>query len=293
MVSTRGAKAKPRVFYDPSSEAVPSKRVRSAPTTTVDDDDDDEADLDEDGEVVPKKMKKAAVKKEPVEFRTDSEAEDDDEDLAESVPLPEKVKKEPKKKVAAAKKEPIAYRTDSEAEGDGEEEGDDDEEEYTVKKTVKVNKVEKKAAKEKKEKKVKAPTMKEKLAAYRETLMVGKTPAQKPPLTFKITGTSFHTSACVAAIRKHGEVLTDGRLTTAHRLELVRDPTNAYDSNAIKVMLSGEFIGHVPKNKTSEIDTNAAHQIWGFRQMNGGPASGDFTGQIYANIGYGIVIHGM
>lgn len=85
------------------------------------------------------------------------------------------------------------------------------------------------------------------------------------PQIVKIAGTSFRKANCQRALDKHGEVLSSNRETTSHRVELEPDPENPYDPNAIKVLLSGEFVGFIPKDSTHFVDTEADAMVYQFR----------------------------
>ena len=118
----------------------------------------------------------------------------------------------------------------------------------------------KKAAPTKKEKKP-AATLKKKPAAKKAAPR--KKNWKEEGLGFKIAGISFRTSECKEAVRSHGEVYAGDRCTTKHRASLVPDPTNPYDSNAIKVMISGHHVGFVPKvrlvKEGGKIDKSTKH----------------------------------
>lgn len=60
---------------------------------------------------------------------------------------------------------------------------------------------------------------------------------------FSITGTSFH--------RGSWDVLS--RLRAGTQLIPVRDPTNKYDANAVKIMYGQRMLGHMPRGLAIEI----------------------------------------
>lgn len=69
-----------------------------------------------------------------------------------------------------------------------------------------------------------------------------------------IAGVQFRPKAIKEAIRL---------LAPGDQLELERDPENAFDPNAIKIMADGQFLGFVQKQVAAylapELDTGAAH----------------------------------
>jgi len=152
----------------------------------------------------------------------------------------------------------------------------------------------KKAAPKKKEKK---PAAKKKPVAEKKPAAKKAAPKKKPAKTvpkkrkknwkeegleFKIAGISFRTSECKEAVRSHGEVYAGDRCTTRHRASLVPDPTNPYDSNAIKVMISGHHVGFVPKDQTHLVDPSADCMILDFKENK---FLGNFQGRIRCNMG--------
>ncbi|GMI46580.1 hypothetical protein TrCOL_g11095 [Triparma columacea] len=98
----------------------------------------------------------------------------------------------------------------------------------------------------------------------------------------KIAGTSFRKSSCDKAIKKNGEVLEGDRYTNNHTVDLVPDPENPYDPYAIKVLLSGEFVGFIPKNKTYLVDVTLEATVWGFRWND---YLKQFQGKLRVNVG--------
>ncbi|GMH64061.1 hypothetical protein TL16_g03880 [Triparma laevis f. inornata] len=110
-------------------------------------------------------------------------------------------------------------------------------------------------------KKVAPPKIKKKVKKEKKALLKNKS----TPQIVKIAGTSFRKANCQRALDKHGEVLSDNRETTSHRVELEPDPENPYDPNAIKVLLSGEFVGFIPKDSTHFVDTEADAMVCQFR----------------------------
>jgi hypothetical protein len=65
-------------------------------------------------------------------------------------------------------------------------------------------------------------------------------------------------------------------------VDLVPDPENPYDPYAIKVLLSGEFVGFIPKNKTYLVDVTLEATVWGFRWND---YLKQFQGKLRVNVG--------
>lgn len=67
-----------------------------------------------------------------------------------------------------------------------------------------------------------------------------------PSFTFTLVGATFRPREAKDAIRNLGK---------GDQLRLEREPTNAYDENAVKVidLISGLFIGYVPKGEAPAI----------------------------------------
>lgn len=63
-------------------------------------------------------------------------------------------------------------------------------------------------------------------------------------IPFQLAGAKFRGVAVQA------EVLA---LTPESKLSVEREPSNVYDSNAIKVLAEGVFLGYVPKNIAAEV----------------------------------------
>ena len=62
----------------------------------------------------------------------------------------------------------------------------------------------------------------------------------------------FHTY--VAGIKHHRKAFYALDLEQReHSLELIEDPENKHDPNAIKVVVDGKHIGYVPKEKTAKV----------------------------------------
>ncbi|GMI33985.1 hypothetical protein TeGR_g3779 [Tetraparma gracilis] len=140
----------------------------------------------------------------------------------------------------------------------------------------------KEKVKKEKVKKVKKPSKRELEAAYVDILRDGHRTPTLPCAVMKIVGTSFRRSNCLKAVSKHGDVMLESRFDSRHRVELVPDPNNPYDSNAVKVVLSGEHVGFIPKQNTHLVDVHAAHQIWEFRFNE---FVEEFQGKIRVNLG--------
>lgn len=97
-----------------------------------------------------------------------------------------------------------------------------------------------------------------------------KTPA-KPRAKFerhKVAGTSYHMDAIMALARENPDYdltkreiidddLTDERIYqytfTDGPVELVDDPDNEYDPNAIKVLVAGQHIGYIKRGSTGRV----------------------------------------
>lgn len=65
------------------------------------------------------------------------------------------------------------------------------------------------------------------------------------PLFFstKVVGVSFHEEYPTNILRMVGDIHAFGDIPA----RLVRDQDNPYDSNAIRVKIDGEYVGHLPK----------------------------------------------
>lgn len=130
-------------------------------------------------------------------------------------------------------------------------------------------------------------TKKEALAQFKATLRAERgiqEPSSFPEVLLKIVGTSFRHKATRKSFSRGGEVLAGNNMTTRQRVILQPEPTNAHDQNAIKVVISGVHVGYVPKWQTPQIDTQAAAMLVGWRVMDHGPAAGECTGKVLANL---------
>ena len=67
---------------------------------------------------------------------------------------------------------------------------------------------------------------------------------------FDVVGESFQRNHLVALLKKH-EVINDGRFLTPAMLVL--EPTNVFDSNAVKVMVEGVQVGYIPKILSGDV----------------------------------------
>ncbi|GMI09993.1 hypothetical protein TrVE_jg4375 [Triparma verrucosa] len=194
---------------------------------------------------------RAVVKTEPVDESMDGTSEGPPKWYGAAVPRARKVKStkeaEGKRKKVAKKKTVAAKKT----------------------------KVEKKPAPKKSKKSTKKVKKKKKKKEEEEE-------EETPGLIVKIAGTSFRNSNCVKAIKKNGEVLADDRYTTNHTADLVSDPENPYDPYAIKVLLSGEFVGFIPKDSTHLVDVTLEATVWQFRKND---YLGQFQGKLMVNVG--------
>ena len=124
----------------------------------------------------------------------------------------------------------------------------------------------------------KTKAKKEKTAPARQTITkaknssyIGSQYCRGSQREFKVAGISYHREECRAAERLYGSV---GSLDdeTRHNVKLIREPTNAYDPNAIKVIVSGHHIGYVPWDLTSTTDVeNGFYALKTF--MNNGRCS--------------------
>ena len=65
-------------------------------------------------------------------------------------------------------------------------------------------------------------------------------------------------------------------------MDLVPDPENPYDPYAIKVLLSGEFVGFIPKDSTHLVDVTLEATVWQFRKND---YLGQFQGKLMVNVG--------
>jgi len=145
--------------------------------------------------------------------------------------------------------------------------------------------------KKKKSKKAKSSAVvvkrKSGLEQFKETLRAERgieQPSSFPEVKFKITGTSFRHKQALKSFSNGGEVVAANNLTTPQRVVLQPEPSNKYDPNAIQVVIGGVHVGYVPKKMTSQIDTQAAAMILGWRVMEHGPAAGHCTGKVMANL---------
>ena len=145
--------------------------------------------------------------------------------------------------------------------------------------------------KKKKSKKAKSSAVvvkrKSGLEQFKETLRAERgieQPSSFPEVKFKITGTSFRHTQALKSFSNGGEVVAANNLTTPQRVVLQPEPSNKYDPNAIQVVIGGVHVGYVPKKMTSQIDTQAAAMILGWRVMEHGPAAGHCTGKVMANL---------
>ena len=67
---------------------------------------------------------------------------------------------------------------------------------------------------------------------------------------FDVVGESFQRDHLVALLKKH-EVINDGSFLTPAMLVL--EPTNVFDSNAVKVMVEGVQVGYIPKILSGDV----------------------------------------
>ena len=106
--------------------------------------------------------------------------------------------------------------------------------------------------------------------AQKQADAAAKAPA-KPRATFerhKLAGTSYHMDAIMALAHENPDYdltkreiidddLTDERIYqytfTDGPVELVDDPDNEYDPNAIKVMVAGQHIGYIKRGSTGRV----------------------------------------
>lgn len=70
---------------------------------------------------------------------------------------------------------------------------------------------------------------------------------------FVVAGSGFRPSNKLAQLAKIVEL---GELVV-----LTREPTNPYDSNAIKCFIKGVFVGYVPKSLTSDVSLHAPSSL--------------------------------
>ena len=68
--------------------------------------------------------------------------------------------------------------------------------------------------------------------------------------SFDVVGESFQRDHLVALLKKH-EVINEGVFLTPAMLVL--EPTNVFDSNAVKVMVEGVQVGYVPKLLSGDV----------------------------------------
>jgi hypothetical protein len=75
--------------------------------------------------------------------------------------------------------------------------------------------------------------------------------SQNDRFTFPVVGESRYQDALARIVRGHNR---DGH---AHLCDarLVAEPTNPYDPNAIQVVIEGEPVGYVPKDRTARLHT--------------------------------------
>ena len=65
---------------------------------------------------------------------------------------------------------------------------------------------------------------------------------------------SSHFHTYVAGIKHHKTNFYNLDLSQReHKLELIPEPTNKHDPNAIKVIVDGKHIGYVPANKCAKV----------------------------------------
>jgi len=67
---------------------------------------------------------------------------------------------------------------------------------------------------------------------------------------FDVVGESFQRDHLVALLKKH-EVINDGSFLTPAMLVL--EPSNIFDSNAVKVMVEGVQVGYIPKILSGDV----------------------------------------
>ena len=67
---------------------------------------------------------------------------------------------------------------------------------------------------------------------------------------FDVVGESFQRDHLVALLKKH-EVINNGSFLTPAMLVL--EPTNVFDSNAVKVMVEGVQVGYIPKILSGDV----------------------------------------
>jgi len=90
----------------------------------------------------------------------------------------------------------------------------------------------------------------------------------------EISGESFYHDAIIDVI---GEPTEDGYDITVNG-KLVRDPSNKYDSNAIKCLINGRHVGHVNRDDAEDIslymDSHNITDFWVSCEVTGGWSRG-------------------
>jgi len=101
---------------------------------------------------------------------------------------------------------------------------------------------------------------------------------------FAISNVNDHTFFCYSlrSSQKNGEVIGFDWFTTNHTVELIPDPENQYDPGAIKVLLSGEFVGFIPRDKTHIVDVTLEARVYEFRKNESLEL---YQGQLKVNVG--------
>eukprot|EP00941_MAST-03F_sp_MAST-3F-sp1_P005708 g5708.t1 len=81
-----------------------------------------------------------------------------------------------------------------------------------------------------------------------------------PRRIIRVAGTSFRRESLAQAIQKNGCV-SEGEINE-HSVRLEKEPKNQFDRYAIKIIVSGCFIGYVPMAENRDVKVNAKWSVW-------------------------------
>ena len=98
--------------------------------------------------------------------------------------------------------------------------------------------------------------------------------SRRPMITIKVAGVSFKKAGIKKVVRKLGEVMVEDRFSAPHVVTLKREPSNAYDSNAVAVLINKTPIGYIPRSMNRSIDLTGTYLVWqGGAGLEGGQAA--------------------
>lgn len=85
------------------------------------------------------------------------------------------------------------------------------------------------------------------------------------PLPLRVVGVSFVANYPENLLQIHDNLQT-GNFRGKYELSLIREPDNPHDSNAIRVLVNGKPVGHIPANLAKplakRIDAGKRYRGW-------------------------------